>query len=271
MSISKRLEEARKAYASGDTEAAARAHESQRIAAAAQEKHGGAGSQYLGNFVYGGLDGIITTFAVVSGVAGAQLDFGVVIILGLANLMGDGFSMATGAFLSAKSDQEYYARERQREAWEVEHFPDSEKEELHQLYLSQGYPEEDAVQMVAIKSRDHTRWVDAMMIEELSMLPDDRKPINEAFSTFAAFLIAGIVPLLIYLAGLLFKFNLPAPTLFYISMALSGVALFALGAAKSLVTGRNALMSGLEMLIVGGLAAGVAYAVGAGLRLLGVG
>ncbi len=271
MSLSKRLEDARKAYASGDAEASARAHDPKRIAAAMQEQHGGAGSQYLGSYVYGGLDGIITTFAVVSGVAGAQLDFGVVIILGLANLLGDGFSMATGAYLSAKSDREYYERERQREAWEVEHFPESEKEELHQLYLSQGYPEEDAAKMVEIKSRDHTRWVDAMMIEELGMLPDDRKPIKEALATFISFIVAGSIPLLIYVIGWLAKLSIPDQTLFLISTGLSAAALFALGAAKSLVTSRNAIISGLEMLVVGGAAAGVAYGVGVLLHSLGVG
>jgi hypothetical protein len=106
MSLVKRLDEARKAYATRNTAASAAAHDPERIAAAIhKEDHGGAGSQYLGDFVYGGLDGIITTFAVVSGVAGASLGTSVVLILGMANLLADGFSMATGAYLSTKSEQ----------------------------------------------------------------------------------------------------------------------------------------------------------------------
>ena len=105
MGISKRLEEARKAFASGDKAASAAAHSPERIAQAAAEHHGGTGSQYLGDMVYGGLDGIVTTFAVVSGVAGAELGTSIILIMGLANLFADGFSMATGAFLSAKSEQ----------------------------------------------------------------------------------------------------------------------------------------------------------------------
>ena len=97
MGISKRLKEARKAYEKGDIKGSARAHARKTIKQA-EEKHGGAGSQYLGEMVYGGLDGIITTFAVVTGVAGAAAGFtSVVLILGLANLFADGFSMAVGS------------------------------------------------------------------------------------------------------------------------------------------------------------------------------
>ena len=92
MSLSKRLEQARNAFSQKDMQASAQAHDPKRIAQAAAEQHGGLSSQYLGDMVYGGLDGIITTFAVVSGVAGADLGAHIVIILGLANLLADGFS-----------------------------------------------------------------------------------------------------------------------------------------------------------------------------------
>ncbi|RPI22580.1 MAG: hypothetical protein EHM70_23600, partial [Chloroflexota bacterium] len=190
MTISKRLEEARKAYAKGDLQGSALAHEQQAIARAAAEKHGGASSQYLGDMVYGGLDGIITTFAVVSGVAGANLGSNIILILGLANLFADGFSMATGAYLSSKSDQEYYQREREREAWEVEHFPDGERTELYELYLEQGYPEEDAKKLIEIKTRNNELWIDAMMVEELGMLKDERKPMLSALATLVSFVVA---------------------------------------------------------------------------------
>jgi VIT1/CCC1 family predicted Fe2+/Mn2+ transporter len=268
MSISKRIEQAREAYRKGDLQASAQAHDRWHIVSA-MEQHGSERSQYIGEMVYGGLDGIITTFAVVSGVAGAQLGAEIVLILGLANLFADGFSMATGSFLSTKSEQEYYARERQREYWEVEHFPDGERAELHELYLSQGYSEEEARQLVEIKSRDVERWVDAMMIDELGMLKDERKPINNALATLVSFIIAGAVPLLVYVLG--FFVPLAPQAMFPISLALSGLALFGLGAAKVLVTKRSAFKSGLEMLLVGGLAAGVAYAVGALLKGLGSG
>ena len=210
--------------------------------------------------VYGGLDGIVTTFAVVSGVAGAELGTSIILIMGLANLFADGFSMATGAFLSAKSEQEVYDREYQRESWEVEHFPEGERAELVALYKARGYPETDAEALAAIQVRDKTRWVQAMMVDELGLLPDDKRPIHSALATFLAFIVAGSVPLLVYLLGLIAP--VASETAFPISLLLSGLALFGLGAAKVLVTKLNPIRSGLEMLLVGGLAAGVAYVVG---------
>ncbi len=268
MSISKRLDEARNAFQKGDRAAAAAAHDFRRIAYAARERHAGAGAQYIGDLVYGGLDGIITTFAVVSGVAGANLGTGVILIMGLANLLADGFSMATGAYLSARSEQEYYEQERARERWEIEHFPDGERAELLELYQARGYSEEDARALVAIHSRDKERWVEAMMVDELQMLRNEGNPLKNGLATLGAFLVAGSVPLLIYLAGLV----VPAPSgiAFPVSVALSALALFGLGAAKVLVTGQKPLRNGIEMLLVGGLAAAVAYGVGALLRGLGL-
>ncbi len=266
MAFSKRLEEARKAYEQGDEEASALAHTPKAITEAA-EQHGGAGSQYLGEMVYGGLDGIITTFAVVSGVAGAQLGTPVILILGLANLLADGFSMATGAYLSTKSEHEYYRKEWEREAYEVKHFPDGERAELQEVYVSRGYTDEEARQLVDIQSRQPERWVKAMMIDELGMMEDESNPLINGLVTFGSFVIAGAVPLAVYLLGLAFPIS--PDMAFPISIASSGLALFALGATKVLVTKLNPIRSGLEMLAVGGLAAGVAYVVGALLKGIG--
>ena len=266
MSIARRLEEARQAYAQRDLAASQRAHDPGRIAQA-MEEHGGTGHQYIGDFVYGGLDGIVTTFAVVSGVAGAELGAGIVLIMGLANLFADGFSMATGAYLSAKSEREYYDRERAREAWEVEHFPDGERAELYEIYREQGYADDDAGALVTLQTQDHTRWVDTMMVHELGLLPDEKQPMLSALATFGAFVLAGVVPMLVYLVGLARPVD--SHLTFPISLALSALALFGLGAAKVLVTALNWFRSGLEMLLVGGLAGGVAYLVGYLLKGLG--
>jgi VIT1/CCC1 family predicted Fe2+/Mn2+ transporter len=267
MSISKRLEDARGAFARKDLQASARAHHPGVIARAAREEHGGTSHQYIGDLVYGGLDGIITTFAVVSGVAGADLGTGIILILGLANLFADGFSMATGAYLSSKSEQEYYEREREREAWEIAHFPEGERAELYEIHYSQGYSEEDARRLVEIRTQEERLWLEAMMVDELGLLPDDRKPLLSALATLGAFVVAGAVPLLVYLLGLIFP--IPSAVSFPTSLVLSALALFGLGVAKVTVTERNALRSGLEMLVVGGLAAAVAYVVGALLKGIG--
>lgn len=270
MSLMKRVDQARDAYRKGDLEGSAAAHSAVRITVAgATEEHGGASHAYLGDLVYGGLDGIVTTFAVVSGVAGAQLGSGIVLILGLANLFADGFSMAVGAYLSSKSEQEYYDREYQREAWEVEHFPDGERAELITAYRAKGYDERDATQLVDIQTKKPDLWVKTMMVEELGLMKGERNPMYSALATFGSFLIAGAIPLLVYLVGLVVP--LAEGVSFPASIMLSALALFALGAAKVLVTERNFLKSGLEMLIVGGAAASVAYVVGVLLRGLGAG
>ncbi len=259
-----RLSLARISFAKGDLAASASAHTPEAIAKAAAEQHGGAGSQYIGDMVLGGLDGIITTFAVVSGVAGADLGAQVLLIMGMANLLADGFSMGTGSFLSLKSEREYYKKEKEREAWEVEKFPEGEKMELAEIYRKQGYSAADAKKLVEINSKDPKRWVDTMMVEELGMLPDERTPFRAAAATFTAFVLAGSIPLMVYLLGLMVP--IPAPTSFAVSLGMSAAALFLLGAAKVIVTHRNPLISGLEMLVVGSLAAGVAYLVGIALK-----
>jgi len=267
MSISRRLEEARKAYQSGEGKASAAAHAPERIAGAFKEEHGRESHQYIGDLVYGGLDGIITTFAIVSGVAGARLGANIILIMGLANLFADGFSMAVGAYLSSKSEQEYYERELERESWEVEHFPEGERLELYEIYRNDGYSDEDASKLVEIKTRDKRLWIKAMMVDELGLLPDDKTPLKSGLATFIAFLVAGAVPLSVYLVGLLLPIS--STLAFSLSLAFSGLGLFGIGAAKVLVTGLNGFKSGMEMLLVGGLAAGVAYGIGSLLQGLG--
>jgi vacuolar iron transporter family protein len=267
MGFTKRLDEARKAFGSKDLQAAKSAHDLAKIKRAA-EHHGGTGSQYLGEMVYGGLDGIVTTFAVVSGVAGAQLGAHIILIMGAANLFADGFSMAIGSYLSTRSVQEYYQREKERESWEVDHFPDGERAELVEMYRNQGYSDEDALTLVTIKSKDRERWIRSMMVEELEMLEDTSNPFYNALATLMAFIVAGAVPLLVYVLGLFTP--IPPAAGFPTSLILSGFALFALGAAKVLVTQHNPWRSGLEMMLVGGLAAAVAFFVGMLLKGIGI-
>ncbi|MCL7453370.1 MAG: VIT1/CCC1 transporter family protein [Anaerolineae bacterium] len=266
MSINKRIDQARDAYQKRDLKASEKAH-SRKAIAEARERHGATSHQYIGDMVYGGLDGIITTFAVVSGVAGASLGSGIVLILGLANLFADGLSMATGAYLSSKSEREYYDRERERELWEIEHFPEGERLEMVEIYQEKGYSAEDAQTLIDIHSEHEDLWLEEMMVQELGMLPDERKPILSAAATLVAFIIAGAVPLLVYLLGLVV--TIPTDLAFPTAIGLSGLAMFGLGAAKVFITERNWLRGGLEMLVVGGLAASVAYIVGYLLRGLG--
>jgi VIT1/CCC1 family predicted Fe2+/Mn2+ transporter len=266
-SIARAVDEARKAFERGDVAAAARLHDPRAVAERARRRRARGRFRlgaYVKSIVYGGLDGIVTTFAVVSGVAGADLGAAVILILGVANLLADGVSMGIGDYLSTKSEREYYDREARRQAWEIEHFPDGQRAELLALLREAGYSEADAEQMVAVLTRDPARWVEAMMATELGMLRGDADPRANAVATFASFVACGSLPLLVYLVGL--AVPIAPGTAFPVSVGLSAAALFGLGAAKVFVTGLSPVRSGLEMLLVGGFAGAVAYAVGALLK-----
>ena len=130
-----RIETARKAYSEKDIESAKKAHQEKAIH---EEEHKESEGQYLGEFVYGAIDGTVTTFAVVSGATGASLSPIVVIILGFANLLADGFSMACGNFLSERSQRDFIEKERKREEWEIKAVPAGEREEIREIFRRHG-------------------------------------------------------------------------------------------------------------------------------------
>ena len=168
------------------------------------KKHASIGN-YLKSTVYGGLDGIITTFAIVAGVAGASLEASIVLILGFANLIADGISMAAGDYLSTKSENYYY----------------------------------------------HTK--------ALHHLETPHSPFKSGFTTFISFAIFGFIPLFSYVLLYTLEFNFNA---FFISIILTVIALFILGIIKSKITNKNWFKSGIETLVIGGIAAIVAYGIG---------
>jgi vacuolar iron transporter family protein len=253
--ITRNLDKAREAFRNGSIEASRAAH-----SAAAAESHTQAQGRYLKSVVYGGLDGIITTFAVVAGVAGASLSTGVVLIMGFANLVADGISMAIGDYLSSKSEREYEAAEKQREAWEVEHYPEGEKKELVEIYEAKGVSRPDAESMVGILAKHQRAWVDVMMVEELGIVTSAESPLANAVATFLSFAAFAFVPLLTYVLATFLP--ILRANSFLIAAILTGVTLFILGAVKVRITGRNWLLSGLETFIIGGVAAAAAYGVG---------
>lgn len=224
----------------------------------AREKYHNTGSgSYLRDMVFGANDGIVTTFAVVAGVAGAALEPKVVLILGFANLIADGFAMATGNYLGTRSELQFQRRERAMEEWEVEHVPDKEREEIREIYQKKGFTGSSLESAVRAVTSNKKVWVDEMMTHELGIVPHDinaESPWKNGAATFAAFSIAGLLPLLPYLAG--------ARNSFSLAIVMTAVALFAVGSLRSLLTKKFWVVAGLEMLGVGAAAAGFAYAVG---------
>jgi len=214
---------------------------------------------YLGDYVLGAVDGTVTTFAVVAGVAGANLPPGVAVVLGAANILADGFSMAVGNYLRAKSDAEVVERARRMEERHVDEVPEGEREEIRQIFARKGFAGETLEQVVETITKDRKRWVDTMLTEELGLRVESPPPARAAFATFLAFAAAGAVPLLPLVAG--------APLLW--SAVAAAAVFFFIGILRGRVVHRPQLRSGFETLAIGGLAAAMAYAVGIGLKSLG--
>lgn len=258
-SWTKRISQAISAYRRKDVLASQKAHTHAAIRAA-MEPHKTESGAYISEAVYGALDGIVTTFAVVAGVAGAKLSAGVVLILGFANLVGDGLSMGVGSYLSTKSRREYEQSERDRERWEVDNYPEGEIHEIREIYSRKGFKGDDLDRAVKVITADKDIWVETMMNEELGIIKEEAHPFWNGLSTFVSFIIAGFIPLLF------FVLSLAIPSLveytFELSVMITAVALFAVGSFKVLVTRASWWRSGLEMLFVGGAAALGAYLVG---------
>jgi len=222
---------------------------------------------YFKEVIYGGIDGIITTFAVVAGFSGAalsnetttQLSFSIVLLFGLANLFADGVSMGLGNFLSVRSEQDLYRSARAKETKEVKNNPTMEYEETITLLMEKGFSEQDATTIADIYRTNETYWVDFMMNHELEM-PDPRgeNPMLNGLATFSSFLVFGAIPLVPFM---LFASADPG-TVFNYSVAGTFMALVTLGLLKWKVVGGKLQDSLLEVVLVGTTAAIVAYYVG---------
>lgn len=215
---------------------------------------------YLKDMVYGAVDGIITTFAVVAGVAGANLAISVVIILGMANLLADGFSMAVSNYLSSRSEIERKKQAEEEEAYHIETVPEGEKEEVRQIFSAKGFEGKQLDILVEAITSDIKVWISTMLQEELGISTIEHSAFHAALATFFAFIIAGALPLLAFFVKILFPTAVFDP--FPISTLLTGVSFFIVGALKSAYIGKKWILSGIETLAIGALAASIAYFIG---------
>lgn len=214
---------------------------------------------YISEFVYGGIDGAITTFAVVAGAEGANLSIAIVIILGIANLIADGFSMSVGNFFSTKAERDSFEKHKAIEYWEIENLREKEIEEIREIYAAKGFKGRLLEEVVKVITSDKDVWVDTMMKEELEMTKDDKTPIKTASVTFISFVVIGAIPLISYF----FAGENPQSTILFIySCVLTGVSLAIIGVLKSRVTEQNMFRGILETVVLGGVAALLAYYVG---------
>ena len=281
MNLTRRLSAAKDAFNENDVAASRAAHEGKTVKRKAtdsnagggnneikydaEEAHAGAGGKYVKSLVFGGLDGIITTFAVVAASKGGSLSTEIVLLMGFANLFADGLSMGFGDFLSSKAEHEYATTEKKREKWEFDNFPEGEKREMVEIYMQRGMNEEDATIIIETMSKYEDIFVDVMMVEELGLMPpEEESSFMNGLVTFIAFSLFGFVPLMPYLIGRLAKSG-SEDALFASACVLTAFTLFSLGAAKARFTNQAQVKSGLFMLINGGLAAICAYLVSWGI------
>ncbi|MBC5774851.1 VIT1/CCC1 transporter family protein [Pontibacter sp. KCTC 32443] len=215
--------------------------------------------EYLGQFVYGGIDGCVTTFAVVSGAVGANLDSSIIIILGFANLLADGFSMSVGAYLSAKSERDSYDKHKRTEYYEIEKYPEIEVQEVRDAYRAKGFDGELLEQVVAVITKDKDRWADDMMANELQLIKDSKSPMAIGLVTYTSFLLIGMIPLSVYVWDYIVGFP---GQVFLWACVLTFTGFAIIGFLKSYVTGVNRWRGILETLALGALAAGVSFIVG---------
>lgn len=215
----------------------------------------------LSDAVLGGIDGAVTTFAVVAGAVGASFSHGVAVILGVANLVADGFSMAVSNFEAIRSKTEEIERVRKIEEHHIEHIPEGETEEIRQIYAKKGFKGKDLEKIVSVITSDKKLWVDTMLVEEWGLQLSVSSPLKSGLTTFFSFLAVGSIPLIPFLLGWG-----DIKEAFVLSSGLTAVAFFGIGLLKGWILNRSVLRAGLQTLIMGGLAASLAYFIGYWLR-----
>ena len=218
--------------------------------------HSGSRSGTLRAAVFGANDGLVSNLSLVMGVAGASSDNHIIVLAGIAGLLAGAFSMAAGEYISMQSQREVFERQIAVEREEMRVMPDVEQKELEQIYRAKGLPAADAAKVAAHLMEDPKIALDTKIREELGLDPDELgSPWGAAGSSFLAFAIGAVIPLLPFLL----TSGTPA---FVAALSLSFIALFLVGAGVSVFTGRNLFYSGIRQVAIGAAAAAVTYAVG---------
>ena len=222
---------------------------------------------HFDDFIYGSIDGAVTTFAIVAGVVGASLSPSIIVILGFANLFADGFSMAAANYQASKAKNEYIEMKRKQEEWEIDNLEEQEKEEIRDIYSKKGFKDELLEEIVRIITSRRKVWVDTMMKEELGLIEDEKRPLESSLSTFVGFNVIGIIPLIPFMIFIALGID-PNSDAFIYSTIFVVSAFFIVGIIKGKIVRKSKFRSGLYTAIIGGGAATVAYLIGYGLSIL---
>ncbi len=214
----------------------------------------GAGS--LRAAVFGVNDGLVSNTSLILGIAGATSSGHTILLTGFAGLLAGAFSMAAGEYVSVRSQREYFENQIALERAELEEYPQEEAEELSLIFAAKGLPREEARQLAQRIIANPDEALNTLAREELGLNPAELgSPLEAAVSSFVAFAIGAILPLLPF-------FWLTGQTALFTTVGLAALALFGAGAAISLFTGRHAVLGGLRMLGLGAAAGGLTYVLG---------
>lgn len=220
----------------------------------AQRLSGDRQKNHLKDIIYGGIDGAVTTFAIVAGVEGAGLSHGIIVALGLANILADGFSMAASNYSGTKAELDDRKRIIQVEERHIAMHPEGEREELRQILQNRGLSGTVLDEATSAIARNKQKWIDLMLSDEYGLAREEPAPLRAALATFTAFMIAGSVPLLPFVLGL--------PNPFITAIIATLLTFFLIGSGKSRWSLSSWWRSGFETLLIGGVAALLAYGVG---------
>jgi len=219
-------------------------------------------TQNVSDAVLGGIDGCVTTFAVVAGATGAGFSPIIAITLGFANLFADGFSMAVSNYEANKAQKEFTEHLRKTEAEHIELIPEGEREEIRQIFTNKGFSGETLEIIVDTLTQDQKLWIDTMLTEEYGVPLETPSAIRSALTTFVAFVLIGAIPLIPLMINTLSQIEK-----FVSSAVLAGIMFFLIGMMKSLVFAKPIFRCGFSTLLTGGAAATLAFLTGYVLQL----
>ncbi len=220
-----------------------------------REKHFTA-TEAVRDVVIGMSDGLTVPFALAAGLSGAVSSTRLVVVAGLAEIAAGSIAMGLGGYLAARTDREHYQAEREREFREIREVPEEEEREVAAVFAGYGLTDDEAAPVVRAIRSDPRRWVDFMMRYELGLeAPDPGRAVRSAATIAASYIAGGLIPLSPYMLSATVSGGL------WISVAVTLVALFVFGYVKGRLTGIHPLRGGTQTIVIGGLAAAVAFAL----------
>ncbi len=213
--------------------------------------------RFIREVMFGTNDGLVSTIGFVAGATGALMQTRLVLLAGVASVVAGALAMGIGAYLASKSQRDFFESEKARERREIEEVPEIERNEIREIFTKLGFQKDEVEVIVRRVTSDKELWVRFMMREELGILEESfDNPVTVGVLMAGAYVMGGVTPLLPYvlMENVLMALN--------VAVAVSLVALFIIGVGKTVLTKQPWLRSGMEVMLLGSLAAGIGFVIG---------